>query len=117
MTGHFASINPLQEDMTARWRPTLEQQILAERTAANAPAGHAYTCHLLVGKSYGIWHGDIAVIALDGVFTDRAAALLYLEAATRQYHETTGEPVTGGWTRHTERGWAVFEDILASFPK
>lgn len=112
----------LAADLTARWRPSYTQLADVEQAfAAAAGAGvrqAVFTAHILVNKHYGIWYTDVEVVAVPGVFADRDAASAAAVAAAEKAHTETGLPVTGGWTRHTTPdSWAVFEDILAVFPK
>lgn len=92
------------------------------------------TAHLLVGKQHGWWGDGIEVEPIPGVFTTREEASKALQEAGQKRHEETGKPVSGGWTYHWfprqgdpdgERSvdgrswqtrWAVFEDILCTFP-
>lgn len=109
----------LQRHMQAAWQPTDKQIALAEAALQASPeTKYAYTLHLLLEKSYGVWTDDVAVVALDGVFTDRATALAALKALSEQFHDATGRPLTAGWTTHFNNGqWAVFEDICSELPK
>ncbi len=105
-----------------------------QNTLARRDQPTVYTAHLLVGKEYGWWGDGIEVEPIPGVFNDRNEASAALEEAGRKRHEETGKPITGGWTTHRlprqgdpdgERSfdgrswqtrWAVFEDILCTFP-
>jgi hypothetical protein len=118
----------LNQDLKDRWCPDGHQLTLAnallragwdrEREVAGLRERGVYTAHMLVNKHYGFWTEDVQVVYLDGVFTMKEAATRYAEDRARQHHEETGEPVVGGWTWHSSVDhWAVWEDILARFPK
>jgi len=113
----------LHADLTNRWRPDPGQIAEAEAVLADKGSeldprdGAVYTLHLLTPKHYGFWTADVEVIPMPGVYMTRDAALVALEAHAGSAHATTGQPVVGGYTRHTARGWAVFEDICSAYPK
>jgi hypothetical protein len=116
----------LEQDLKDRWVPDEHQVILADallKAGFDTERGDrrergAYTVHLLVNKEYGFWTEDVQLVYVDGVFTSREAATQYAEDRARAHHEKHQVPVVGGWTWHSAIGhWAVFEDILAAFPR
>lgn len=122
----------LSSDLSTRWTPSPEQDNEAFE-ALSAGQTDVLTAHLLVNKKQGWWGPDVEVIPLPGIFADRNAASDAIVAAAKVKHAETGKPVTGGYTYHhlppvgeTPRSgagtawktsWAVFEDILCTFPK
>lgn len=111
----------LDADLTARWQPSNAQVAGADALLAAGladPDDGVYTLHLLVHKHFGFWTADVEVVALDGLFTSRGAALSFLELASAEYHRSTGHTLTGGYTVHFGPGeWAVFEDIMSRHPE
>ena len=108
----------LTEDLQERWRPSPEQIAAAEKMLAATPEQHVYTIHLLLNKEWGFWTEDVVVEYVPGVFNRRNVALDYLDRAAKEHYEATGQKVVGGFTSHSAGGqWAVFDDIVASYPK
>lgn len=124
-----------ENDLRTRWVPSKEQD--AEAAAALQglpPRGQVFTAHVLVNKHYGWWGLEVEVQHLPGVHQTVEGACDAAKEAAHEIHLATGKPVTGGWARHylprddrppptSHDGtrwltdWAVFEDILAVFPK
>lgn len=120
----------LHDDLAARWAPSPEQDAEAARFLADHDC--AYTAHVLINKRFGWWTDTVHVEHLPGVFADREQAQDAAHAAAEAKHRETGLPVTAGWTIHRRLDpddtalsgagawsthWAVFEDILAVFPR
>lgn len=118
------------DDLQVRWVPSAAQDEAAFETLS-AGETHVYTAHLLVNKEHGWWTNDVQVVHLPGIFADRDEASEAIVAAAKIMHDETGLPVTGGYTHHQlndepmtsadgtrwKTQWAVFEDIMATFPK
>jgi hypothetical protein len=120
-------MNALMADLQERWKPSEEQIALARKTLEETGAAYVYTVHVLIGKEYGVWTDDIAVHPIEGqVFHGddweaRGAAMEAAVAHAQSVYTLTKVKTTGGYTVHRlidgEDHWAVFEDILAVFPK
>lgn len=109
----------LNTDLQTRWVPSPTQVAKADEALTALPVlKNVYTLHLLVNKQPHFWTEDIVVEYLPGVFWTRNDALEVLDTLAKAYHDTTGLPVVGGWTvHHADSNWAVFDDILATYPK
>lgn len=116
----------LQADLKARWVPTPEQVnganalLLEDVIATGDPvfngsvADEIWTAHVLVNKVFGFWTADVRLVPVDGWFLTLNGASEAAQAATVKARAEHGVLCTGGYTRHTLDGFAVFEDIMTA---
>jgi hypothetical protein len=120
-------------DMRVRWCPSPTQDARAgEALTLSDHTGGAFTVQLLVGKHHGIWHTDIQILPLPGLYWSKDAAQGACTGAAATHRRLQPDvPVSASYCWHqrlaspddpsrTDDGrtwcthWSIHEDILAA---